>query len=596
MSIAFPIIISLAVAALFVLRFVDRNNRSLEKIKRYTDKVKGDLDKYVGERTDELKNIGIEVDVHQKASREIIKKIEAFEQRLAEKNDTLENVFSRIEDYDRAIADLVSMTERVDENLLRLKQESEFVEEVSIRLSKAKNSVSALEKAIPEVERYFEQSNNESLQNLWNGVKGDLESEMAGLSEKMNDVKFSVGEFSDFVRHLEDKRVEMEASALESLQKDIENAYNSAEMKADQLKDDIKQDVAGIMEQLQTSSASLKDFFDNRDGEIKGRFEEYSQKAEAIEDKCRNFLSDADKALSTGSRNLKELVARADSAAAQLDEKVSIVDSLNLRVEEYQQRVAELDAAASGFDKQIAALKKDSAFVDSVSKRVKEASAEFASIEKKIPTLLADFSDTNRKQLEILSSSVRSDIEQKLENVESRVSSSAVLAEEYCGKVSRAFVQAEQDSEALTSSVKDDISAIYNEIRASHGEFLNQDISKVRELRESLDTEIKKHLSAFNEAGTHTINSINDAAERQNKVIEETVSQAGSTINEMKTGYREFADKVNSDIDNSRKEIQELYQSSESIRAELTDKSQEISEMYEKIQAYDSSLAQLKTL
>ena len=62
--------IVLVVIILVIYRQLDRNNRSLDKVKRFSENIKKQLGELVEERTTELKNLSIELEVHQKAAKE----------------------------------------------------------------------------------------------------------------------------------------------------------------------------------------------------------------------------------------------------------------------------------------------------------------------------------------------------------------------------------------------------------------------------------------------------------------------------------------------------------------------------------------------
>ena len=101
-------------------RIWDTDNRQLEKVKKYADKIKKDLSIYIDEKTQQLRNLGIELEVHQKTAKEILKRISSIEEGLGTKADEIENINKRIKGYDQVINELYAMTERVEDNLKRL--------------------------------------------------------------------------------------------------------------------------------------------------------------------------------------------------------------------------------------------------------------------------------------------------------------------------------------------------------------------------------------------------------------------------------------------------------------------------------------------
>ena len=160
-------IVLVAVAiVLFVYRQLDRNNQSLAKVKRFTDKVRRDLSGLVDTKTEELKNLTIELDVHMKTAREILKRVNSIEDNLKGRTKGVDDIHKRIAEYDKALVDLVNMTQKVDENLTRLHDESQFVDTVGKRVRDAISQMAQIEKGIPDLKEKFAKENSEKLKSI----------------------------------------------------------------------------------------------------------------------------------------------------------------------------------------------------------------------------------------------------------------------------------------------------------------------------------------------------------------------------------------------------------------------------------------------
>ena len=122
---------------LIIYRQIDRNNRSLEKVKRFSDKMKDELAKSVDEKTSEMKNLAIELQVNMKAGKEVLKRVRDVEDGLNERAQGIDEIRKKIDGYDHAMDELVGMTARVDENLKRIQGESLFVDKVGKRITGA---------------------------------------------------------------------------------------------------------------------------------------------------------------------------------------------------------------------------------------------------------------------------------------------------------------------------------------------------------------------------------------------------------------------------------------------------------------------------
>jgi DNA repair exonuclease SbcCD ATPase subunit len=138
-------VILLMIIAFILYRRFDRTGRSLEKVRRYAEKSKSDLDAIVREREMGLKDLAVDLEVQEKTNREILARAEAAREEIMSRAEELESRVERIEVHERALEDLNDLALRVDENLSRLKDESAYVDDVGRRLSDAREKFSTLE-------------------------------------------------------------------------------------------------------------------------------------------------------------------------------------------------------------------------------------------------------------------------------------------------------------------------------------------------------------------------------------------------------------------------------------------------------------------
>ena len=151
---------------LIIYRQIDRNNRSLEKVKRFSDRMKDELAKSVEEKTSEMKNLAIELQVNMKAGKEVLKRVREVEDGLQKRAEGIEEIRKKIDGYDHALEELVGMTSRVDENLKRIQAESMFVDKVGKRITGASEKLKQVEQDITQVAEKFRQENHKSLRSL----------------------------------------------------------------------------------------------------------------------------------------------------------------------------------------------------------------------------------------------------------------------------------------------------------------------------------------------------------------------------------------------------------------------------------------------
>ena len=138
------LVIFIVLIALFLFRRLDRTGRSLEKVRKYAEKSKSDLDIIVRERELGLKDLAVDLEVREKTNREILARAEAARVEIISRAEELEDRVERIEDHERALADLNDLALRVDENLSRLSNESSYIDDVGSRLTDVKEKFAAL--------------------------------------------------------------------------------------------------------------------------------------------------------------------------------------------------------------------------------------------------------------------------------------------------------------------------------------------------------------------------------------------------------------------------------------------------------------------
>ncbi|MFP4152025.1 MAG: SpiroCoCo family coiled-coil protein, partial [Alkalispirochaeta sp.] len=197
------IVLLVVVVILAVYRQTDRNNRSLDKVKRFVERVQGEMDEIVAEKVTMLKDIGIEVDVHQKAAKEVLKRIQSIEDDLNSRTGSLEEIGARLTEYEQALSRLVEMTQRTEENIERVRDESEYVDKVGKRIKATQGKIEELERSLPGIVSGFEKQNDERLAELETRVLASTEKRVAELSGRIDGAGTRVQEFQEEVVRLQ---------------------------------------------------------------------------------------------------------------------------------------------------------------------------------------------------------------------------------------------------------------------------------------------------------------------------------------------------------------------------------------------------------
>ncbi len=384
-SIGNIITILVVLLILLIYRQIDKGNRSLEKVKKYSDRVVKNLSDFIDEKTSEIKNLSIEIQVNLKTGKELLNKIREVESRLKEKGNNISIIEGKISTYDVALKELVDMTGRVDENLKRLHNESKFVDSVFDKIKSLNAQVSKLESSIPAIEERILSDNRENLER----VKGEIEREFSTKADEVvaqiEDSEKRVKDFSVYLTRLEARREELERETVENLQKifekfeaeargkrtlllqefvasvkrvlsEVEERGREFTKKLDTFVNMAEKKYAKLNEDFKASALQIKDEYAK---EIENKREEFSNVVKSgeslsdsifgkLKEKIENSEQNAIGKIEDLERRVESSFGRVNSEISQYDGKVrealeEIEGKLNSTVEEINNRLGEYE-------------------------------------------------------------------------------------------------------------------------------------------------------------------------------------------------------------------------------------------------------------
>ncbi len=80
---------------LFVYRQYDKRSRALDKIKKFVDLTKVNLEDFIEDKTKEINDLAVDMEAYQRSSIEIIKRLRKFSKRLKIKAMILQRLKKR---------------------------------------------------------------------------------------------------------------------------------------------------------------------------------------------------------------------------------------------------------------------------------------------------------------------------------------------------------------------------------------------------------------------------------------------------------------------------------------------------------------------
>jgi len=355
-------VILLMIIAFILYRRFDRTGRSLEKVRRYAEKSKSELDAIVRERELGLKDLAVDLEVQEKTNREILARAEAAREEILSRAEELEGRVERIEVHERALEDLNELALRVDENLSRLKEESAYVDEVGSRLSDVREKFSSL--AEKDAARFaaFRAEVLDSFGNDLNLMKTELAESGRQLAlfnetlESLNarrddEITAKLAEFRDSLEQVEEefrerlRKVAEEGSRLEddaftALNEKISRRSERLEENWTRGMTELKDRVSVTAEEIQNSLTDARTALENWDSESSRRMEVLSSSFEEVEHR----LSDTSVTLG---KDVEELRERLENLVE--SKETDLLESVEVRQSEYRKTIEERFGRIEGF-------------------------------------------------------------------------------------------------------------------------------------------------------------------------------------------------------------------------------------------------------
>lgn len=512
------IVLGIITIILFVFRQFDRNNRSLEKVRSYADKVRAQLDEIVQDKKEAIRDLSIDMDIQEKTDKEILKRIETAREEMVGHAESIDIFNEKVTVYNERVEELVAMTARVDENLVKIRDESEYVDSVGKKISESLRKIQLLEKAMGALQEQFIKENKTNLESFKDSLLQSSEDRIKAVEEQVGESELLVRTFKESVETLDRKHDDLSEEKLALFQKEMESVRDSY--------NDYLTDVAEKGLRLES------EVFDELNNSI-------NVTAERIEDNWKNGINELKESISQTVENIREKISTVDESLSMTERDSQIrsekiaenLEALEVRVKEMADR--KLDNAKSYIDDKAESLKAAMEKVRDDARTLYERTAEeIASREQEAITHLESLTG----QYDDLELKVKQDAGEKY-------AESSELLEKYSeslnerlntvrNRLDEAFSNADQQvrvHEEETESRLEQLSARFGE----HEELIQREAEEVLDRCRVL---IKDH-----ESDSQTL------VDKMKSNMEE-VSLFGGKIKEQMNGFKEEIDRETSDL------------------------------------------------
>lgn len=330
--------IGITLAVVVVFRILDRDNRSLEKVKRYADKLRDDMAVWADQRAEDLKNYAIELEVHQKAAKEVLKRVQSAEEALASRAGQIDGMAAKIAEYDKSLGELRDMSARVDVNLAAIRDESSFVDGVARTLKASKAEIEAIKASIVGVREGIQADARELGESLRQAfaleTRSALDDAQAQIERLRLEAKAGAEELADTnaeaVRAAEERFKGIESMLSDAFKRAREEGERLEDSSFQKLRDQIDARSAKLSEAIESRFETLRDQAREKVAETQGLLKSF--KAE--------WRKDADGILVDAEEEAKRTAERVDVRLAEVEGKIAKAEIL------YDERYAKIEAKA----------------------------------------------------------------------------------------------------------------------------------------------------------------------------------------------------------------------------------------------------------
>ena len=170
---ASAITLMLSLMLILFFRQMDKNSRSIEKAKKYGDRVKDEIEGFVKERTQNLRDAAIELDAKLSQAIAAVNRLDSIYNDFMKKSDVITARSSSIDAIEKNVAGaeetiktVMDMAALAEKNLARVSQESDFVDSLAKKITDARSELNHISKLIPEMQDSFYKQNREHLQMI----------------------------------------------------------------------------------------------------------------------------------------------------------------------------------------------------------------------------------------------------------------------------------------------------------------------------------------------------------------------------------------------------------------------------------------------
>ncbi len=562
----------LSCTLVIVFRQLDKNNRSIEKVKKFGDKLKEDLEAFIKEKTGKLEESTISLDVEQQRAIAAVKRLESIreditrrEEALLQRTQAIADMGKRVDTYEQTIKQLMEMTSAAEENLKRIASESDFADSLGRKILASRKQIEEISAAIPALRDDFARQNKIVIENIHAET-------IAGWKETVRDLSVKI----ESTRSETENILNQTTTGLTAL---FQKGFAEAAKRADSLEDSSFQK---LKEQASERLAKYKAAIEEKTAALN---ELAREKLQDAQHQLKAFRSDWQSESSALSNALKTETAEALAAArADIDSlKIAVAGETAALSESLQTETASLsNALKTETAEALASARSDIARLEEAVRTDTSKAAEIAKTESAriIETLrsesdrdIAALRSHSRESVETL----RSETFDALDASRAELLSSLSAAQK---EVSSSIDELRDESQERLSSIKSEIARFVQAAQTKISATEQDHSSRLA----SLESSLRDSESAAQERSETLLGGLN---ERVSELDSRVASISSAIESEIETFERSVRERLETAVhgaeDSSRAILNRIASMDESQSASLSEASSRLEKELEQV-------------
>lgn len=514
-----------AIAVSVVLKKFDKENNSMEKVRRYADKRLTEFDSYFKEQEKNLSNSRAELEGMRTQATAAIKRLENEKNEFMKEagdfqkhKDIIASADQKIKEYDNSLSTLTEMTANVEENLNRLKKEFLVVGKLDDKINLQKKKIDEIESKIPIVTKEFSVKNSEQLKILGTKLLDEYDARTKKLEENISHSEKNAKdalqklnqEISTVYNNAAQKAQTLEDVAFEKLNKQAEERstvyVNSMKLKIDELQKQVLGKMQETENRVKDKTTQVESALNDHTNKLTQQYnEKYNQFVQKNNTQYKTLETEYNKKLQELNVSIKNtnnnVVANLKNSLTSLDEKY------NQHIEKFRQEYdAKINSMHSKYENKLTSL-------DGINDK------KISDLEEKFNSWYASSNETYSKKLEDLDSQVRS-----LKTVYSKEENS-LLAD-----INQKLSALAEKCNTEIENIRDDLNQSINESKQM-SEYLSKNVSGNTDVLDSLQSDLDAKVQAVQERYDNLFNeAVSSADQKETAALEKFTAKADATI------------------------------------------------------------------